>query len=134
VGLDRIHFILGSVVFLAYLVLTVLNLVRLSGRSVPFAAPLSRIAALLLLVQYVVGFLLLGAGAQITILHYVLALLALVTVGLEHGFAPSRATPRERAVAALVATLGTTILIGAAHAIGSANDPAQVAAAIAAWR
>ena len=116
-----LHNIVGTLVVLAFLALTVINVLRVTGRRVPIATPLSYIAAVLLLVQIVLGFTLLGGGSPVVPLHYILALLALVTVGAEHGYASNRAAPELRAMAALLATGATTILVTAAHIIGSAN-------------
>jgi hypothetical protein len=116
-----IHNIVGTVVVIAFLALTILNVLRVTGRQVPIARPLSYAAALLLLVQLLLGFALLGGGSSIPPLHYILALLAIVTVAAEHGYARDRAAPELRAMAALLATGATTILVTAAHIIGSAN-------------
>lgn len=116
-----LHNTVGTLVVLAFLALTVINALRVTGRHVPFATPLSYVAALLLLVQIVLGFILLGGDATVAPLHYILALLALVTVGAEHGYASNRAAPQLRAMAALLATGATTILVTAAHIIGSTN-------------
>jgi hypothetical protein len=116
-----IHNIVGTVVVLVFLALTVINLLRVTGRQIPVATPLSYGAALLLLIQLLLGFLLLGRGFSIQPLHYILALLAIVTVAAEHGYARNRAAPELRAMAALLATGATTILVTAAHIIGSAN-------------
>lgn len=117
----NIHNVVGTVVVLAFLALTVINVLRLTGRPVPFAAPLSYLAAALLLVQLALGFALLGSGSAIAPLHYILALLAIVTVGLEHGYARTRTAPELRTMASLLATGATTILVAAAHIIGSSN-------------
>ncbi len=132
-GLVGFHNLVGTLVVAAFLLLTILNALRVAGRDIPLARPVSMVAAELLLVQYAIGFLLLGGGFQNSTAHYVLALAALVTVGLEHGYAATRDSARQRAVAALLATLGTTILVIAAHGIGSAYAPV-VEAALAALR
>ncbi|MDQ3411338.1 MAG: hypothetical protein M3509_04400 [Chloroflexota bacterium] len=117
----NLHNILGTLVVLAFLGLTVINVLRVTGRPVPIAAPLSYAAAALLLIQIVIGFVLLGGGREITPLHYILALLAIVTVALEHGDAGARSAPELRAMASLLATGATTILVTAAHIIGSST-------------
>ncbi len=115
------HNILGTLVVVVYLALTVINVVRVTGRQVPFVTPLSYVAGVLLLLQIVLGFGLLGGGSVVAPGHYILALLAIVTVGAEHGYARNRAAPEVRAMAALLATGATTILVTAAHIIGSSN-------------
>ena len=130
-GLVGIHNVVGTLVVVAFLILTVLNGLRVGGRDIPIARTVSMVAAGLLLVQYAIGFLLLGGGFQNSTVHYVLALAALVTVGLEHGYAATRDSARQRAIAALIATLGTTILVFAAHGIGSAYESTVEAAFLA---
>lgn len=119
-GLRGIHNIVGTLVVAAFLLLTVLNALRVAGRDIPATRPLSMVAAGLLLIQYLLGFLLLGQGLPLNPAHVLVALAAILTVGLEHGFAATRRTERDRAVAALAATLATTVLVGIAHGIGSA--------------
>lgn len=120
-GLTGIHNIVGTLVVVAYLALTIVNALRLRGGDVPWARPLSFVAAGLLLLQYLLGFALLGQGRQIILTHYVVALLAILTVGLEHGYARSRPGRQAQASAALVATGLTLILVVIAHGIGSAR-------------
>ncbi|MDQ3695113.1 MAG: hypothetical protein M3464_16005 [Chloroflexota bacterium] len=119
--MTNLHNILGTLVVLAFLGLTVINVLRVTGRPVAVAAPLSYAAAALLVIQIVIGFALLGGGLDVTPLHYVLALLAIVTVALEHGYARAQSAPELRAMVSLLATGATTILVTAAHIIGSSN-------------
>ena len=116
-----VHNIVGTLVVLAYLALAVVNIFRARGSDLPWARTLSFAAAGLLLVQYLIGFWLLGSGHRNQVSHYVFALLAIVTVGLEHGYAQTRVTPRSRAIAALVATALTFVLVVVAYAIGSSG-------------
>ena len=112
----------GTLVVLAYLLLVVLNLVNLfSGRSFGWQRAVSYIAALLLLIQYILGFTLLGKHYHITAAHYIIALVAILTVGLEHGYANQRPTERDRAMMRTVANVSTLILVAVAYAIGMAN-------------
>ena len=126
-----LHEAIGGLVLLAFIVLTVINILRMTGKDISIARPLSMAAAGLLLLQYVLGFLLMGGGYRNSNLHYLIALLAIITVGLEHGWAANRATARERATSSLVATALTTILIFAAYMIGKSNAMEPAAAFIA---
>ncbi len=117
----NVHNIVGTLVVVAFLALTVVNLLRLTGREIAFGRALSAIAAVLLLVQYALGFWLLSEGYANRAIHYAVALLALLGVGLEHGYARTRRDPRARAVASLVATSLTFALVLVAHIIGSAR-------------
>lgn len=114
-----VHNIVGTAVVVAYLALAIVNALRLRGGDLAWARPLSFAAAGLLLVQYAIGFYLLGEGYRNRTSHYLLALLAVVTVGLEHGYAPTRFTPRARATAALAATAITFVLVAIAYQLGT---------------
>ncbi|HEU5430678.1 MAG TPA: hypothetical protein VFU81_03395 [Thermomicrobiales bacterium] len=117
----QIHMIVGGLVVLAYLILVILNIVRLTGRLVPAIRVVSIVAAALLLIQYILGFGLLSTGRYIPPIHYIVALLAILTVGAEHGYAGSRGTTRAAQLATFVATLATLILVVVAYSIGQAN-------------
>ncbi|MCC6313834.1 MAG: hypothetical protein IT337_07450 [Thermomicrobiales bacterium] len=124
-----LHSAVGGLVVLAFVVVTILNILRVTGRDLPIARTISMIAGALLLIQYILGFLLLGAGFRNSMAHYVIALLAILTVGMEHGYAATRDTSRQRAVAATIATLATTILVLIAYMIGmggAATTPAML--------
>jgi hypothetical protein len=116
-----LHNIVGTLVVLAYLVLTVVNVLRARGSDLPWARNLSFAAAGLLLIQYLLGFWLLGDGHRNQAAHYVFALLAIVTVGLEHGYAQTRVTQSARATTALAATAATFILVVIAYSIGQSS-------------
>jgi hypothetical protein len=113
------HNLVGTLVVLAYFALTVVNLLRVTGREIPWVRGLSFAAAALLLLQYLLGFSLLAQRLAVPPIHYIIALLALITVGLEHGYANTRLDPRTRALASLLATAATTVLVAVAHTIGS---------------
>lgn len=114
-----VHNVVGTLVVLAFLALTVVNVLRLTGRAMPVGRQLSSLAASLLLVQYMIGFYLLGNDNREQTSHYVFALLAIVTVGMEHGYARTRVAPRARATTSLVATALTFVLVVIAYSIGS---------------
>lgn len=116
------HETVGTLVVLLYLVLVVLNLTTLfGGRTFSWLRQLSYVAALLLLIQYILGFTLLGQKHHITPAHYIIALLAILTVGLEHGYANQRTTERDRATMRTVANVATLILVVIAYIIGQSN-------------
>jgi heme A synthase len=115
------HSTVGTLVLVGYLVLTVVNLLALRGRQYPWARQLSFFAAGLLVLQYVIGFSLLGSDHDVTAAHYILALCALITVGFEHGYANSRQLPKERARYAALATAGTFIIVLITYIIGQSN-------------
>ena len=117
-----LHMTVGTLVVLGYLVATVLNLLALGGRAFRWARYVSFAAAALLLVQYSLGFSLLGEGYRNRGIHYVLALSALITVGLEHGYANSRPTPRARAAFGALATALTFALVVSAYLVGQSRS------------
>ena len=117
-----IHSTVGTLVILGYLAATVLNVLALTGRSFPWARTVSLAAAGLLLLQYLLGFWLLADGHRNRGSHYILALLPVLTVGLEHGFAPTRSTPRARAATAAAATALTLGLVVSAYLVGESGS------------
>ena len=116
----NVHQTVGTLVVIAFLALTVVNILRATGRQIGWARPLSFVAAGLLVLQYLLGFSLLGSDHSITAWHYLIALSALITVGIEHGMANAQA-PSGNARLAAAATAGTTILTLIAYAIGLSN-------------
>ncbi|HEY8447429.1 MAG TPA: hypothetical protein VIL01_10005 [Thermomicrobiales bacterium] len=116
--MNTVHMTVGSLVLLAFLASTIVNILRLTGRQISWARQLSFLASGLLFLQYVLGFSLLGGDSSITPFHYIIALLAIIPVGVEHAVAPQRTTPTEQAKVALPATAVTTILVLIAYLIG----------------
>jgi hypothetical protein len=117
----RVHEGVGTLVVLAFLALTIINVMQIRGRSIPWSRQFSFIAAGLLLLQYVIGFNLLGGDHSISAWHYLFALGAIATVGLEHGKANTIPDNSQRARLASVFTAGTTALVIIAYAIGQSS-------------
>ena len=118
----EVHNVVGTLVVVAYLALAVVYALAAWGRPLPATGILSMAAATLLLIQYLLGFWLLGEGYRNRGSHYLFALLAIITVGLEHGYARTRLTDRARATTAVVATSLTFVLVLVAHIIGSSES------------
>lgn len=116
-----VHMIVGVLVVLGYLALTVVSFLGWRGRPIAWARQLSFAAAAALLIQYVLGFSLLGNGHHNKAIHYVLALAAIITVGLEHGYARNLPDPENRARATTIAVALTTVLVIAAYAVGQSG-------------
>ena len=117
-----VHSTVGTLVLLAYLALTVLNVIQLTRRrDFPWAVMVSRAAAVLLLVQWALGFNLLVGESSITPLHYITALASAGTVGLEHGRGYNEPDPAKRRRISLTATAGTTVLVLIAYIIGQSR-------------
>ncbi len=116
------HNTVGTLVIVGYLVLTVLYLLVSRGRDLRWARGVSFGAAALLLLQYILGFALWGMDAyDPRTSHYTLAFLALITIGLEHGYAATRAAPLQRARYGALASGLTFILVVAAYIVGTSD-------------
>ncbi len=113
-----IHSTVGTLVILGYLATAILYGLAYAGRAVPVLRVVSFAAAGLLLLQYVLGFSLLGDGYRNQASHYAFALGALVTVGLEHGLAANRPEGRPRAAVGGLAAVGTLVLVVITYLIG----------------
>jgi hypothetical protein len=113
-----IHMTIGTLVLLGYLVLTILNVLSIRGRTFNGIRPLSFAVAALLVVQYLIGFDLLADDPDQNALHYVVALATLIPVGFEHAVANSRTNPEERARLAALANAATFVLVLIAYVIG----------------
>lgn len=117
-----VHMWVGSLVLLAYLVLTVANFIQLRGNStISWARTLSMVAGVLLFIQIALGFNLLGGDHSITATHYIFALAALIPVGIEHGVARGKELASDRARWSTFATAGTTLLVLIAYAIAESR-------------
>jgi uncharacterized protein YebE (UPF0316 family) len=117
----RFHEGIGTLVVIAFLALTVVYVLQIAGRTITWSRQLSFIAAGLLLIQYVIGFGLLSSNHDVSPFHYVIALAALITVGLEHGMAQSREEPSARYRIAAAGAAGTTVLVIIAYVIGQSS-------------
>lgn len=120
--MNAIHNTVGTLVVLAYLVSIVGNLTAaFSGRTFRWQLPLAYSAATLLLLQYMLGFSLLGSGEGVPARHVIVALLAIIPVGAEHGFANTRPEPKQRGLYAAIAEGVTLVLVLVAYIIGQSN-------------
>jgi heme A synthase len=120
--MTNIHMIVGTLTIVAYVVVLALNVRSASsGSEFPWQKMVSFGAATLLVLQYLLGFSLLGDDKSITGYHYLLALVAIIPVGFEHGYASQRPDPRERGKLATLANVATLALILVAYTIGQSN-------------
>ena len=116
-----VHMIVGSLVVLAFIVLTISYGMQLNGtRTLSWSRPLSMGAAGLLLLQYVLGFGLL-ADHDITAAHYLFALAAIIPVGYEHMVASTQEVPTTRARLGMFAAAAATLLVLVAYAIAESS-------------
>lgn len=118
----RFHEGIGTLVVIGYLALTVTYVLQLTGRTIAWSRQLSFLAAGLLLFQYVIGFGLLSGDWDVSPFHFVVALAALITVGMEHGMASSREDVRERSRLGAIAAAGTTALALIAYIVAQSTS------------
>jgi hypothetical protein len=121
--MTNVHMIVGTITLVLFLVnagMYALNMFR--GTSVAWHRLVSIGAATFLLLQYALGFMLLGDGRDISVWHIVAALASIVPVGIEHMFASSQPGVRRRGTLGLFATVITVILVLVAYMIGEMNS------------
>jgi heme A synthase len=120
--MTNIHMIIGTLVLVAYIVTLALNInTARTGKDFPWQKMVSFGAATLLLLQYMLGFSLLGEGKDIPAFHFLIALAAIIPVGMEHGYASQRPTAVERGKMGALANVFTLVLVLVAYAIGEMN-------------
>lgn len=117
-----VHMVVGSLVVIAYIVLAVVNWIQFRrNEDISWSRQLSMLAGALLLVQIALGFNLLAGDHSITAAHYIVALLALVPVGVEHSMAKARESRSERQRLTALATTGTAVVALIAYAIAESG-------------
>ena len=119
--MDRVHEGVGTLVVIAYLALTVVYVLELTGRQISWSRQLTAVAAGLLLVQYALGFILLGGDHDVSPFHYIFALGTILTVGIEHAIASGRDSGAPNLRLAAAAAAGTTTLALIAYAIAQST-------------
>lgn len=120
--MSNVHMIVGSLVILGYLAALVLNLMSFTrGTELSWQRMVSFGAATLLILQYMLGFSLLGEGKDIPAVHYLIALATLIPVGLEHTYAGTRPTIRQRGMMGAILNAVTLVLVVVAYMIGETN-------------
>jgi hypothetical protein len=120
--MTNVHMIVGSLVVLAYIVVLVLNVRAAMGKPMlSFQRPLSMAAAGLFLIQILLGMSLLGEGKDIPAAHYLIALLAIFSVGAEHMLTGREVDSQRAGRMAAVANVVTLVLVLIAYMIGETN-------------
>ena len=118
----NVHMIVGTLVIVGFVITLILNIrTARAGREYSWQKMVSFGAATLLVLQYMLGFSLLGSGEDIPARHFIFALLAIIPVGAEHGFANTRADARQRGRYAAIAEVVTLALVLTAYIIGQSN-------------
>jgi hypothetical protein len=118
-----LHMIIGLATLVAFVLLTIVNGLRaFRGSDMTWARGLSFAAAGLLLIQYVIGFSLLGSDHKITAVHYILALVAVVPIGAEHMIAAQETDPFRSRRTAFICNVATVVILLVVYAIGERNS------------
>lgn len=116
-GLVGVHQLLGGLVVVAFIVVVVLAAIAASGGNARWLRTASFVAAGLLILQYIIGFVLLGGGSRNSNAHYVIALLTIVPVAVQQS-ATKRLSDQTRGTAVLIATLAAAFLAVIAYVSG----------------
>jgi len=118
----NVHMTVGSLVILGFLITLGLNIrTAMTGNEASWQKLVSFGSATLLVLQYLLGFSLLGDDHSITAWHYLIALSAIIPVGFEHGYASQRTDAVERGKLGAVANVATLVLVLVAYVIGQSN-------------
>lgn len=121
--MTMVHYIVGTLTLLLYVVNAGMYGVNMfKGQLVGSHRLVSIGAATLLLLQYALGFMLLGSGEGISAWHIVAALATIIPVGVEHMFAGTQEGVRRRGSLGLFATIVTLVLVLIAYGIGEMNS------------
>lgn len=121
--MTNVHMIVGSVVVILYLVnfvMYVMNFVR--GKAIAYHRIIAMAAAGFLLLQYVLGFSLLGSGKGVPAMHVVVALITILPVGAEHMLTAQETGMRRRGMIGMMATIITFALVLIAYIIGETSS------------
>lgn len=122
-GLAGIHSMVGGLVVVALIVVVVVAAMQAAGGDGRLTRTVSIAASVILLLQYLIGFLLLGSGFQNSMTHYILALLILVPIGLQHA-SVRRLSPRSQGVALIIWALAAAFLSIIVYMTGMQGAPA----------
>ncbi len=120
--MTNVHMIVGTIVVVLYLVDFVMYLLNfVQGKPISYHRVVAMAAATFLLLQYMLGFSLLGEGKSIPAMHVVIALVSIVPVGAEHMLTAKEEGMRRRGMIGMLATFMTLVLVLVAYMIGELN-------------
>jgi hypothetical protein len=117
-----IHQLVGGLVVVAMIVVVIFAAIQAAGGESRWTRSASFVASGLLLLQYILGVILIGNGFRNTTTHYVIAVLVLVPVALEHSSA-KRLSAETRGLAMLIWALAATFLAVIAYLTGMWGAP-----------
>lgn len=116
---STIHLIVGSATLILFLLNAIMYGIEMAkGKVIGYHRLVSIAAATGLLIQYALGFMLLGAGESIPVWHWLIALVAILPVGMEHGGAAREENFRKKSMLGLIAASIAFIVVLAAYGIG----------------
>lgn len=117
-----IHMIVGTATLVLFLLNAIMYGIELvKGKAVGYHRLVSIAAATGLLLQYALGFMLLGGGHAITWWHWVLALVAILPVGMEHGATANQQNFRKKSMMGLIAASIAFVIVLGVYGIGEMN-------------
>lgn len=120
--MTTVHMIVGSIVVVLYVAnLAMYAITFLKGKPVGYHRAVAMGSAAFLLLQYMLGFSLLGEGNTIIWTHVVLALVTILPVGAEHMLTAQETGMRRKGMIGMLATFMTVVLVLAAYMIGELN-------------
>jgi len=120
--MTTVHMIVGSLVVLGYIVVLALNIRTATGKPMlSFQRPLSMGASVLYLLQIMLGLSLLADGKEIPAAHFLIALLAIFSVGAEHMLTGREVDSRRAGRIAAITNVITLAIVLTAYMIGEMN-------------
>lgn len=117
-GLVGIHSMLGGIIVVMMIIVAILGAIYAAGGSDNLLRPASMLAAGLYILQLVLGFALLSGGMKNSTGHYLVALLILVPVAVQHS-AAKRLSARTRGYTVMICALAAAFLSVVAYASGA---------------
>ncbi|HYH12799.1 MAG TPA: hypothetical protein VD789_10635 [Thermomicrobiales bacterium] len=121
--MSTVHMIVGSLVVLGYIIVLALNIRTATGKPMlSFQRPLSMGAATLYLLQVLLGLSLLAEGEEIPAAHFLIALLAIFSIGAEHMLTGREVDSRRAGRIAAITNVITLAIVLTAYMIGELNS------------
>lgn len=117
-GLSGIHEMLGGIVVVLMIIVAILAAISAGGGGNSMLRPASMLAAGLYILQILLGVLLIGNGMRNATGHYLVGLLILIPVALQHSSA-RRLDARTRDYATIICALAAAFLSVLAYASGA---------------
>lgn len=117
-----LHMIVGTATLVLFLLNAIMYAIELTkGKPIGYHKLVSISAATGLLIQYALGFMLLGAGNDSRWTHWVVALIAILPVGMEHGMTANQTSFRTKSMIGLIASSLAFVVVLAAYGIAEMN-------------